>query len=255
MLGCIGAATRRPARQELSKRETQMFRIRSLALSIFCLVLSAPMLEAQDLSGYRGFHLGMTLVAAAQQARLPVTAARVLSHRPQLIQELEWQPQAQFGSSGPEAVKTARFTFYDGVLYKIAVVYDRNRIEGLTAEDFVEAMAASYGTPILASTPVGDAVPAAYIDYGLGTDLTVAARWADSKHTVSLVQSRYPSAFGLVLLSPGPDGLAREAAATSARLDLLEAPQREAARLQTQADQDRARAAKARSVNKPVFRF
>ncbi|HEY6948137.1 MAG TPA: hypothetical protein VI297_04895, partial [Gemmatimonadales bacterium] len=199
--------------------------------------------------------LGMTLAAAAQQARLPVTAARVLSQRPQLIQELEWQPQAQAGAADAEAVKTARFTFYDGRLYKIAVAYDRNRIEGLTAQDFVEAISASYGPPILASTQMGVAVPAAYVDYSLGTELTVAAQWEDSRHSVRLVQSRYPSTFGLVLLATEEDRLAREATANSARLDTIEAPQREAARLQAAADQDRARAVKARSVNKPGFRF
>lgn len=232
-----------------------MFRIRSLALSILCLVLWAPAIAAQDLSEYRGFHLGMPLAAAAQQAGLPVTAARVLYQRPRLIQELEWQPRARAGAADPEAVKTVRFTFYDGLLYKISVVYDRNRIEGLTAGDFVEALAASYGPPILASTQVGGAAPAVYVDYNLGTELTVVARWEDSLHSVCLVQSRYPSAFGLVLLSTGPDRLAREAAATSVRLDTLEAPEREAVRLQVQADQDRARAAKARAANKPVFRF
>jgi hypothetical protein len=230
-----------------------MFSIRSSALSILCLVLSATVVHAQDLSEYRGFRLGMTLAAAAQQARVPVAAARVLYQRPQLIQELEWQPQAQAGEA--EAVKNARFTFYEGRLYKIAVAYDRNRIEGLTTQDFVEAISASYGPPILASTQVGVAVPAAYIDYNLGTELTVAAQWEDSEHSVRLVQSRYPSTFGLVLLTTHEDRLAREAAATSARLDTIEAPQREATRLQEVADQDRARAVKARSANKPAFRF
>jgi hypothetical protein len=232
-----------------------MFQIRSWALSIFCLVLSAPMLEAQDLSGYRGFHLGMALAAAAEQARLPVTAARVLYQRPQLIQELEWQPQAQAHAADAEAVRTVRFTFYDGRLYKVAVVYDRNRIEGLTAEDFVEAMTASYGPPVLTSTLVGISVPDVYIDYSFGTDLKVSAQWEDPQHSVCLVQSRYPSTFGLLLLSKEPDRLAREAAAASARLDTLEAPQREATRLQAEADQDRARAVKARSANKRAFRF
>jgi|WetSurMetagenome_2_1015567.scaffolds.fasta_scaffold61210_2 hypothetical protein len=232
-----------------------MFRIRSLALSVLCLVLSGPIVEAQDLSAYRGFRLGMTLAAAAQQGRLPVTAARVLYQRPQLIQELEWQPQTQTGAANPEAVKTVRFTFYDGRLCKITVAYDRNRIEGLTAEDFVDAMSASYGPPILASTQMGVAVPAAYMDYNLGSELTVAAEWEDSRYSIRVVQSRFPSAFGLVLLSREPDRLAREAAAAAARLDTLEAPQREAIRLQSQADEERARAVKARSANKPVFRF
>lgn len=199
-----------------------MFSIRSSALSVLCLVLSATVVHAQDLAEYRGFHLGMTLAAAAQQARLPVAAARVLYQRPQLIQELEWQPQAQAGGADAEAVKTARFTFYDGRLYMIAVAYDRNRIEGLTAQDFVEAISASYGSPILASTQVGVAVPAAYIDYNLGTELTVAAQWENAEHSVRLVQSRYPSTFGLVLLTTHEDRLAREAAASSARLDTIE---------------------------------
>jgi hypothetical protein len=229
---------------------------RSLALSVVCLALAAPLIQAQDLSGYRGFRLGMTLAAVAQQSRLPVSAARLLHQRPQLIQELEWQPQRLAEAPASEAVRTVRFTFYDGRLYQIAVAYDRDRIEGLTAQDLVEAISTSYGLAILASTQIGGAPPAPpFENLSLGIDRTVTARWEDPQYSVTLVHTSYPSAFGLVLVEKQPDRLARAATAASARLDMLEAPQREISRQQKQADEDRAKAEKARGANKPVFRF
>ena len=65
---------------------------RSLTLAIVFVVCSAPALHAQDLSAYRGFRLGMTVLAVATQAGLPVTAAKVVFERPLQIQELEWPP-------------------------------------------------------------------------------------------------------------------------------------------------------------------
>jgi hypothetical protein len=85
--------------------------VRSLLLSVLCLAVSAGMATAQDLSGYRGFRLGMTVAAAAQRAGLPVTAARSLHQRPQLIQEFDWQPPTQAGGADPEAVRTVSFAF------------------------------------------------------------------------------------------------------------------------------------------------
>lgn len=234
-----------------------MFSVRSLALSVLCLVLSASSIQAQDLSRYRGFQFGMTLAAVAQQARLTPAVARLLHQRPQLIQELDWLPQQQqqAGAAGSEAVRVVRFTFYDGRLYRISVGYDRDRVEGLTAEDFVQAISTSYGLAILASTQIGVAPPPAYEDLSLGSDRTVAAQWEDLQYSVSLVHTSYPSAFELLILAREPDRLARAATLASTQLDLLEAPQLEINRQQKQADEDRAKAEKARRVNKLVFRF
>lgn len=233
-----------------------MFNVRSVGLSALCLALSASFAQSQDLSQYRGFQFGMTLAAVAQQARVTPSAARLLHQRPQLIQELDWLPQLQqaAGAAESEAVRMVRFTFYDGRLYRISVGYDRHRVEGLTAEDFVNAISTSYGLAILASTQIGLA-PTAAEDPGLSTDRTVAAQWEDLQYSVSLVHTNYPSAFELLLLARQPEELARAATLASIRLDQLEAPQLEITRQRNQAEEDRVKAEKARGVNKLVFRF
>jgi hypothetical protein len=226
-------------------------------LSIVCLALSPSLLQAQDLSRYRGFQLGMTVAAVAQQGQLAPGAVRLVHQRPQLIQELDWLPQLlqQPGPAESEAARVVHFTFYDGRLYRIAVEYDRSRVEGLTAEDFVQAISTSYGLPILASTQVGRARPPAEVDLSLAGDRTIRAQWEDAQYSVSLVQTRYPSTFELLLVARQPDQLAQAAILASTRLDLLEAPQRETDRRRKQADEDLAKAQKARAANKPVFRF
>ena len=53
-------------------------------------------------------------------------------------------------------MKEVVFSFYDGELFRIVVNYDRYQTEGLTAEDFVEAISATYGpaeSPLLRSRP------------------------------------------------------------------------------------------------------
>jgi hypothetical protein len=234
-----------------------MFILRALAVSVGCLVLSASSLQSQDLSRYRGFQFGMTLAAVAEQARLAPSAARLLHERPRLLQELDWYPQQQqrTGAADSEAVRLVRFTFCDGRLYRMTVGYDRNRVEGLTAEDFVQAISASYGLAVLASTQIGGAPPLQEEDLSLGGDHTTAAQWADSQFSVTLVHTTYPSAFELQLLARQPDLLARAATLVSTRLDQLEAPRLEISRRQTLADEIRAREEKARGVNKPLFHF
>jgi len=232
-----------------------MISVRSLALSVACLALTATSAQAQDLSRYREFTLGMTLAAVAEQAGLPASAATTLHQRPHLIQELAWRPQQVNAVIEPEAVRTARFRFYDDHLYRIIVEYDRNRIEGLTAEDFIEAISTAYGLATLQSTEIGVRPALEFDDLALGTDRTITAQWSDSQYSVTLFRTTYPSGFALVLLALVPDGLARSATAASTKLDVLEAPQRETDRQQKQAETDRAKAVKARAVNKPLFRF
>ena len=69
-----------------------MTRARILAMSIACVVISSSVISAQDLSRYREFQLGMSLVAVAQQAGI-TAEARLLHQRPEVIQELTWQPR------------------------------------------------------------------------------------------------------------------------------------------------------------------
>jgi hypothetical protein len=69
-----------------------MISTRSLVISISLAVLSMPLIYAQDLSKYREFQLGMNLLAAAKQADMKPSEARVIYQRPAVIQELEWRP-------------------------------------------------------------------------------------------------------------------------------------------------------------------
>jgi hypothetical protein len=71
---------------------------RTAVLAVALIVVSAPVLEAQDLSVYRQFQLGMTVTAATVRIGVPETAAQVVHTRPLLIQELEWRPPGSASS-------------------------------------------------------------------------------------------------------------------------------------------------------------
>jgi hypothetical protein len=47
------------------------------------------------------------------------------------------------------------FSFYDGELFRIAINYDRHETEGLTADDFIAAISATYGTAERPIAPAG----------------------------------------------------------------------------------------------------
>jgi len=66
--------------------------------------------------------------------------------------------------------------------------------------------------------------------------------------------SSYGAAYRLIVTDVGRDDLARKAGTQALRLDDQEAPQRELARQQKERDEGRAAGAKARAVNKGVFR-
>jgi hypothetical protein len=105
---------------------------RILALSVSWVVMSAPLLSAQDLSKYREFQLEMSLAKAAQQSGV-TPVAQVPHQRAELIQELMWQPPRGLATSPPgDSVRKVLLSFYNGQLFRIAVSYDWERTEGLT---------------------------------------------------------------------------------------------------------------------------
>lgn len=234
---------------------------RPLAMSIAWLILSAPLVDAQDLSRYRELQFGMTLTAVAQQAGVKPTEVRVIHQRPALIQELAWQPQSLTGAHAlADPVRTIHCSFYNDQLFRIVVTYARDKIEGLTEQDFVEAISASYGLATLSATQI-KLSPKPANNYLASGDTAstrnerVAALWEDSQYSMSLVQSVYPPSFGLVLFSKQVNALALVATVEATRLDTQEAPQREVDRLKIQAEANRVKTEKARLVNKAAFRF
>ena len=226
-----------------------MNRARILAMSIAWVVISSSVISAQDLAKYREFQLGMSLVAVAQRAGI-TPEARVLHQRPELIQELTWQPPRRLGSSPPEdAVRQVLLSFYSGQLFRIVVSYEWDRTEGLTVEDVVEALSVRYGPATLPATEISSAVSRVY-----GDSDKIVAHWEDAEHSLNLVRPSYASTFGLVVFSKRLDALARAAIIEAIRLDEQEAPGRAIERKKKQEDEDYARREHARNVNKTAFR-
>jgi hypothetical protein len=201
-----------------------------------------------DLSKYRGFQLGSDLATVASQAGVSPARAKPIIGRPASILELEWSPQPLGPSSEAEAVRTVLFTFYNDQLYRIAVDYDRYKTEGLTADDIAEAVTAANGT--IATHPVAE--PAVKGSYDAPEE--VLARWEDARYRVELVHATFGPGFRLIATVKGLDSPVKTALLEAKRLDVQEAPQREAARVAGEAQTERARLQKIRLVNKPKFR-
>src|SRR6266498_404015 len=227
-----------------------MFSFRNLAVSIFGSELSAPLPYSQDLSRYRKFQFGTSLLAVAKQAHMKPSEATVVHQCPALIQELNWH--AQTYSAPPSQADSARdilFSFYNGELFRIVVTYDKDRTEGMTAEDIVEAVSAIYGTATRPAVEINLSSNHLYSNGEKGI-----ARWEDSQISLNLFHSRFQSTFGLVMHSKRLDALALAAIIESIRLDKQEAPHREVERQKKKDEETRSRQEAARLVNKAPFR-
>jgi len=187
----------------------------------------------------------MSVARVAQQCGIS-PEPRLVDRRPELIQELMWMPSLAKGTAG-DSVQKVLFTFYNDRLARIAVSYDRSRTEGLTAEDLIEAISATYGGA--ARSAAGTAGSSAG-----NIDDRILARWEDADTSITLFRSKYLSTFGLILLSKHLDALTTVAHAEAILLDEREAPARESARQQSQSDDDRVKEEAVRRVNKAAFK-
>jgi hypothetical protein len=234
-----------------------MIHHRNIVISVFGAVITAAPTYSQDLSRYREFQMGTNLPTVAKQIRVKLSDAKAIHERPAMIQELEWRAPFTDSSQRSDSVGNIHFRFYNGELYRLLVTYDRERTEGMTAEDFVEAVSAKYGT---ANRPSDEIILSAT---HLFTDCEkiisdrsekVIARWEDSQYSFKLFQYSSESTFGLVVYSKRLDDLARAAIVESVRLDKQEAPQREINSRKKKDEENRDKQEKARGMNKPPFR-
>lgn len=229
-----------------------------IAIVILGALVMSPSTQAQDLSRYRDFQFGMSLPAVAKQVRMNPSDAKLIHRRPAMIQEFLWEALS-FTRSSPqtESVKDIQFSFYNGELYRLVAMYNRDRIEGMTAEDIIAAISAKYGT---ASQPALEITLSSTQLYGDGEKLysnqkeKVIAQWEDSQYSFNLFHSSTQSTFGLVAYSKRLNTEAQAAVAEAIRLDEIEGPQRETARKKKQDDETRVQQEKARKVNKAPFR-
>jgi len=203
---------------------------------------------AEDLSKYRDFQFGADLPTVAKLIGASPSQAKLIHSRPALIQELAWRPQSLGPSSKVESVEGVVFSFYNGTLFRIAVKYDQYATEGLTTDDFVEAISAIYGSP--AKLPP----PAKPMKESYGDQEETMARWEDPQYRFDLLRSSYGRDYSLIGTVKNLEAPVQAASVEAKRLDDLEAPQRDAARAAAQQDAKAASLEKARLVNKPKFR-
>jgi hypothetical protein len=221
----------------------------SSALTLLLVLGMAPAAaSAADLSRYRTFQLGADLPSVAKQVGASPSQAKLIHRRPALIQELEWRPQQLGSSSKTDSAQEVVFSFYDGELFRIAINYDRYETEGLTADDFIEAISATYGVPEKLTVPAG------IVQQGYSDQEETVARWQDSQYSFDLVRSSYGPRFRLIGTLTRLQAPVQAAITEAKRLDDQEAPQRDAARAADDKEVERAKLEKSRIVNKPRFR-
>jgi len=219
--------------------------IRLLMLGLLVLLLAAPTLRAQDLSKYRGFSLGMDLASVLKLTSREAADVTVTHAAPTLFQELSWWPPSLVEpSSSLNNVQQILFSFYDGELYKMSVVYDQASTEGLTAEDMVKSISAEYGPPTVV-TSSADASPGRY-----DPKQKPLATWEDSRYSFNLIRSSFSDRFGLVIYSKSLDAKAQVAVVEAVKLEEQQGPQKEAERQKKQMDDLEA----VRKKNQKTFR-
>ena len=237
---------------------------RSVAVCTFGVLLLAGQVDAQDVlaarplgapsvAQYRNFAMKSDLTTVSAAAGIDSSGVKVVHQRPALLQDLEFTPSRWISgatSSSTDPVEEMVFSFYNDQLFRIVIDYARDRTEGMTDVDMVEAIAAVYGTP--GKRVPGAARVASQVEDESGSPV---ARWGTAGGTVVLYRtSIYSERFRLIVTDSGLERLARKAEIEASRLDEQEAPQREIARQKKERDDARAGAAKARIVNKGVFR-
>ena len=221
--------------------------MRSVGISLVMILLSAPLIHGHDLSKYRGFSLGMSLVELSNQVDLKPLQTKLIQKRPSVIQELTWWPRESSGSSlQADTVWQVFFTFYNGELYRVLVTYDRDATKGLTAEDMVRAISAQYGTATKPDVQISFPTNELY-----RSTEKVIARWEDSQYSINLFRATSLNSFGLVMFSKRLDAQAEAAMAESVKLEGQEDLQKEIDRQKKETDNLEVARQKNRKTSRP----
>ena len=208
--------------------------MKTMRISVPFLVLSflaTPLLHAQDFSKYRSFALGTNLATVLKNTDQKSADVKETHTGSVLFQELTWWPANRSGASNrSESVEQMLFSFYRGELYKMSVTYDRNAIEGLTADDMVTSIATRYGLPTSVALEIDSKT------YDDEAKQKLAATWEDSQYSFNLVRSVFSGGYELVIYSKRVNAEAEAALADAVKLDKEEGPQREAQRQKKETD-------------------
>ena len=220
--------------------------MRSSILCFVVLLLTAPLLRAQDLSKYRHFTLGMSLTKVLERTGQKMADVKLIHSRPALVQEIGWWPPSVPGVSfQSDTVEQILFSFYNGELYKISVTYDRTSTEGLTAEDMVKSISAKYGPATNAAVEIDPAKNDGYV-----VRQKPVASCEDAQYSFNLARSSSTDHLGLIIYSKRVNAEAELAIAEAVKLEEQEGPNREAERQKKQTDDLEV----ARQKNRKIFR-
>src|SRR6266403_3375740 len=220
--------------------------IRNSVLCLVILLLSTPLLAAQDLSKYRQFTLGTSLPKVLEHTQQKRADVKLVHGRPVLIQELNWWPPNLPGTSfKSDTVEQILFSFYDGELYKMSVSYDQTATEGLTEQDMVKSISAKYGPATIVAVEIDSAKSDANV-----VKQTPVASWEDAQYSFNLTRSAFTDHLGLIIYSKRVNAVAELAIAEAVKIEEQEGPNREAERQKKQTDDLEA----ARQKNRKIFR-
>jgi len=224
---------------------------RSLGTAVLGLWILVQTVHGQGLLQYRAFQLGGTLAAVSTLAGVSAADAKIVSDRPALMQDLEWRRpylMTGTGDGAADPVQRIVFSFYNDQLFRLAIDYDRDRIEGMTDVDLIDAISAIYGPTTKPAPSAGRT--GTIVDDESGREI---ARWAAADFSAVLSRPNY-SMVRMIITVPRLDSLARAARAQARRLDERDAPQREIDRQKKEANDARVAQQKARLANKAAFR-
>ncbi len=210
-------------------------------------LVSASLVNADDLSKYRPFQFGMDLAKAAEAGGMRVSDAKAIHQRPALIQELTWRPERSQLFSISDPVTDVVLSFYNGELFRMAVEYDRYKTRGMTTGDMTEAISAIYGTATLPLDETGAAS-------SLRGNMNVVARWEDSQYVCNLLHPTDEPVFYFILSSKRLDAMAHSAIVEAVRIDTDQAPQKEIDDRNKREQERQLQLENARVANKPKFR-
>jgi hypothetical protein len=209
--------------------------MKTMLSSILCLgalLLTASLLQGQELSKYRGFSLGTSLATILQRTDQTPANVKVNHAHPMLLQEVNWWPPRTPGASSRfDNVEQILFSFSNGALYKIAVTYDQSSMEGLTAADMVKFISAKYGRVTTVESEIDPIMNAQY-----NLKQKSVASWEDSQFSVDLVLSPFTRRFGLVIYSKALNTESDLASAEAEKIEEQARPEKEANERKKEAD-------------------
>ena len=221
---------------------------RSIAAAV--LVLAVSTASAADLDEYREFRLGITTAAVSALTRTAAADVKTLYEQQPLLQQLTWRPRYAAGRPIPDfdPVRKIVFSFVDNQLFEIAVEYDWSRTAGLTVDDVVTFLETIYGP----RSPIAADIKDSWFD--VNAVVTAVATWQQAKTRMALQHVQDSGEFRLIITSARLQAAARTAQTAAEALLARDAPGRDAALAQRQADDARAAIEKIRSTNMTRFR-